>query len=178
MLPERLAYIEHLTDDEVDLLWERMSPSLKSRLVSLIDRLSSVATGEEPTGISLIAAERKRQVDAEGWDATHDDEHGKGEMALAAAVYAWPAPRPVDVKKAWPWERSWFKLTLAEGEPKRCGCRSVGEYEHCATIPERAWRRARIHDLTKAGALIAAEIDRLNRASTPSDPVERPEVNR
>lgn len=80
-------------------------------------------------GADLIAAERKRQLEAEGWSFEHDDEHNRGELALAAAAYAtgrvtlWP----------WPGEGS-FKPT---GDSTR--------------------------DLVKAGALIAAEIDRLQR---------------
>lgn len=39
-------------------------------------------------GIELIAAERKRQVESEGWTPEHDDQHDSDEMAMAAAVYA------------------------------------------------------------------------------------------
>ena len=41
-------------------------------------------------GIRLIAAERQRQVDVEGWTPAHDDEHDEGELAIAAACYAAP----------------------------------------------------------------------------------------
>lgn len=37
------------------------------------------------TVIDGIAAERQRQIDAEGFDAAHDDEHTDGELANAAA---------------------------------------------------------------------------------------------
>jgi hypothetical protein len=42
------------------------------------------------TGIELIAEERKRQIEVEGWTAEHDDEHTDGELALAAVCYATP----------------------------------------------------------------------------------------
>jgi len=36
-------------------------------------------------GVALIAAERRRQIEAEGWTPEHDDEHTRGQIALAAA---------------------------------------------------------------------------------------------
>jgi hypothetical protein len=39
-------------------------------------------------GIEAIAAERRRQIEAEGWSAAHDDQHVNGELAGAAAAYA------------------------------------------------------------------------------------------
>ena len=44
-------------------------------------------------GAALIAAERQRQIDAEGWTPEHDAEHGDDALACAAAVYALPAGR-------------------------------------------------------------------------------------
>lgn len=105
---------------------------------------------EQPaaTGAELIAAERQRQLDAEGWDTWHDDGHDAGELAMAAACYATPPDerdtRPVytddapssTVPLAWPWDTYDWKPTPDD----------------------------RKRELVKAGALIAAEIDRLQRA--------------
>lgn len=84
-----------------------------------------------------IAAERERQKSVEGWTAGHDDEHDNAELALAAGCYALHAGgRYADVLPAvWPWAREWWKPTT----PRR--------------------------DLVKAGALIVAEIERLDRAA-------------
>lgn len=38
-------------------------------------------------GARLIAAERLRQVQEEGWKPSHDDDHGAGELAGAAVAY-------------------------------------------------------------------------------------------
>lgn len=84
-------------------------------------------------GVELIAAERKRQVEQEGWTPAHDDEHAHGELADAAVCYAL-ARGSESGAAGWPWEPSWWKPS---GDAVR--------------------------DLTKAGALIAAEIDRLQR---------------
>lgn len=94
------------------------------------------------TGIDLIAEERQRQVEVEGWTKEHDAEHKNGELAKAAICYADPNVyyhqenrlfRFRIPNKFWPkqWDIYWFKPT------------------------------DRIRDLVKAGALIAAEIDRL-----------------
>lgn len=35
-----------------------------------------------------VLAERRRQIETEGWTPEHDDRHNAGEMALAASCYA------------------------------------------------------------------------------------------
>lgn len=96
------------------------------------------------SGIELIAAERKRQIDKEGWTAEHDDDHTCEELATAAACYALPVRRRNDwiinrrlITILWPWSDEWYKPAKNS--------------------------RGRIKELAKAGALIAAEIDRLER---------------
>jgi hypothetical protein len=93
------------------------------------------------TGAERIAAERQRQTDEDGenWSAAHDAKHVGGELARAAACYATPARlRTGDdcgIPLAWPWDWTWWKPTPND----------------------------RIRELEKAGALAAAEIDRLQR---------------
>lgn len=100
----------------------------------------------KPDGVEIIRAERERHLSVEGWTPEHDNHHTNGELAQAAACYSWPSPRPIFVKKAWPWE-------LHEWKPELFG---VG-------AEWREVRDARVRVLAKAGALIAAEIDRLER---------------
>ena len=87
-------------------------------------------------GARLIAAERVRQVTAEGWTPEHDAAHAEDVLAAAAACYAIP-PRlrkfPGDLVALWPWAPAYWKPTPDD----------------------------RVRELVKAGALIAAEIDRL-----------------
>jgi len=90
------------------------------------------------TGSALIAIERARQKDQEGWTPEHDEEHDENELALAAACYAMPDQMRSIFnlrKRLWPWSPDWWKPT-----------------------PDN-----RIKELVKAGALIAAEIDRIQR---------------
>ena len=59
-----------------------------------------------------VLAERRRQVKVEGWTPKHDDEHGNGEMALAAAAYAVVARTDAGPREApawWPWDPEWWK---------------------------------------------------------------------
>ena len=92
------------------------------------------------TGIEIITQERERQLSQEGWSAQHDDNHPRGHLALAGACYALDfALYGKTAKELWPWDYEWWK------PPKE------------ATISEG------IHELAKAGALIAAEIDKLQR---------------
>ena len=92
------------------------------------------------SGAELIAAERKRQVEQDGSTAEHDDRWAAGQMANAAASYA-TTERIRDGSSifdpsVWPWPANWWKPTPTN----------------------------RVRELVKAGALIAAEIDRLQRA--------------
>lgn len=97
------------------------------------------------SGIELIAEERLRQVEIEGWTEQHDvQEHENQELLKAAICYAKAGFEGEDVDKIpknnkWPWERIAWK-------PKN------------ANSTENI-----VRNLTKAGALIAAEIDRLQK---------------
>lgn len=89
------------------------------------------------TGIEIIARERQRQIADEGCTADHDDYHRGRELARAGASYAF----------------------------------DDGNYDYVSSPPDLSfpWRwewkpGAPIRMLAKAGALIAAEIDRRLRA--------------
>lgn len=94
--------------------------------------------------VNDLIAERKRQVNAEGWTTDHDDAHYRGELATAAAAYAISAANSINVwgpgvpgddpLDFWPWGAESWKPS----SPRR--------------------------DLVKAGALILAEIERIDRA--------------
>ncbi len=91
---------------------------------------------------NMIQEERRRQIEEEGWTADHDDQHSKRELASAARLYYLHAVHPdalavletLDGAPAtWPWAAHWWRPTTP------------------------------IRDLVKAGALIDAEMDRLQR---------------
>jgi hypothetical protein len=98
-------------------------------------------------GINAIVAERTKQFNVKGWTAEHDDAHIFGALARAATCYVETAAVQSErsltelpacyIHKNWPWERDSWKVS---NDPVR--------------------------NLEKAGALIAAEIDRLKRKET------------
>ena len=124
------------------------------RVELMIDNFSQAARD--------VLAERRRQISEEGWTPEHDDEHADGSLARAAACYASPddmsytdnfgreldrerRPRPLSQREQllswsyvralrWPWVWEWWK------------------------------RKDQRRDLVRAGALIIAEIERLDRA--------------
>ena len=91
------------------------------------------------TGIELIAAERARQIDVKGFKAPRDAQYTQGQLLLGAIAYIQATGMQLRfgelpkcfVPMAWPWDRS----TWRPGDRKR--------------------------NLAKAGAMIAAEIDRI-----------------
>ncbi|HHZ9089687.1 TPA: hypothetical protein ACWLYC_000762 [Pseudomonas aeruginosa] len=106
--------------------------------------------GQVPQAWLDVQAERRRQVEAEGWTPEHDDAHSHGQMARAAACYALAgSSAPNDgtaallVSLAWPWDEQWWKPSTAR------------------------------RDMVKACALGLAEIERLDRVAAsqggPSD---------
>lgn len=111
------------------------------------DCRNAASVRQQTPAVCDVIAERFRQQSVEGWTPEHDDEHGDGELALAASCYAenfalfstWQEGEPVDWSDApqpanWPWSSEWWKPS----SPRR--------------------------DLVKAGALILAEIERGDRA--------------
>lgn len=88
-------------------------------------------------GITLIRRERERQIEVEGFDAKKDSQyHHTHGLELAAACYLDNAvfvDESGDVPADWPWHVRWWKPTAND----------FG-----------------VRDLVKAGALIAAAIDR------------------
>lgn len=87
-----------------------------------------------------LVAERMRQITGENYKRAHDDGYQPHELPAAAAAYAFAAATrerylSLDPVKMWPWNPVSFKPT----DPRR--------------------------DLVKAGALIIAEIERIDRAA-------------
>ena len=98
------------------------------------------------TGIEKITDERQRQIEKEGWTPEHDEQHEEGELALVAALYATPIPLLQQITGRYggpefadPWPDSWDD----EWDKRK--------------------KHRKLRRLVIAGALIAAEIDRIQR---------------
>lgn len=103
-----------------------------ARLMEL-DQESIFALGD-------IAAERVRQVEAEGWTPAHDDKHGSGEMAKAAAAYALATHTPSSAQSLrpsfWPWGQEWWKPKSLHRNQVRAGALLVAELaRHLRSAP-------------------------------------------
>lgn len=109
----------------------------------------------EKVGAHRIAVERGRQIAQEGYSLEHDDRHGLGELLLEAIRFAISAYLEAnDV----PPEVSQYLQALIFRELARACYGSAYPEPLCTLKPATPERH-----LEKAGALIAAEIDRLLR---------------
>ncbi len=132
--------------------WERAMDLMGEHVARISEKLErcdallaarAAQAGQMPQAWLDVQAERRRQVEAEGWTPEHDDAHSHGQMARAAACYALAgSSAPNDgtaallVSLAWPWDEQWWKPTTTR------------------------------RDLVKACALGLAEIERLDRAAS------------
>lgn len=121
--------------DENDRAW---AAGIGAKLVEVFDDAQApAAAGDGLTPAARdVLAERQRQISVEGWTTARDDAYDDGQLAEAAAVYALHSTNYAGgLPKDWPWARKWWK----PGPTRRM--------------------------LEKAGALILAEIERLDRAA-------------
>ncbi|HGA2772222.1 hypothetical protein AAER26_09560 [Pseudomonas aeruginosa] len=144
--------LENVCEDEED--FDVREDVADGRVVAadIAHMLAAAPDKEVPQAWLDVQAERRRQVEAEGWTPEHDDEHDSGEIACAAACYALPPAHPARIEGAlgrygrdpniWPWTRDWWKP--APNDRRR--------------------------ELIKAGALVLAEIERLDRACISQSP--------
>lgn len=125
--------------------WPKKSQVPTRSIKSLMDAVNQINASGCPTRSVLdeIIAERRRQIEVEGYDEMHDDEHRPGEIASAAAAIAmnvgcvlsgWNGYPKGHSPDLFPWDEVYWK-------PKG---------------PRR--------DLIIAMALLWAEIDRIDRA--------------
>lgn len=96
------------------------------------------------SALADIAAERQRQIEEEGYHLVHDDGHVGGELAQAAACFAlppsWTTHGGDEIRRDfWPWNPT-PSLLRHPSDPTR-----------------------RRDELVRAGALIVAELERLDR---------------
>lgn len=139
------ALLGSLAEKAIDIALDLSESHIDSLIAA---RLAGVRKDAESAAARDVLAERRRQQEVEGWTPDHDDGHRNGSMARAASVYALVGSSdgripgdeltPSITERLWPWGWNWFK-------PK-----------------------SRRHNLVRAGALILAEIERIDRAHSPA----------
>jgi hypothetical protein len=128
---------------------DKREPQTVVVMLQVLDKIEVALAGESQAARDVLA-ERQRQIKKEGWTPEHDDEHTEEgstalgdrmtELVAAATCYLTSFPANYSEKgwhhmTRWPWNYDSYK--------PQCGRRG---------------------QLVKAGALILAEIERLDRA--------------
>lgn len=107
---------------------------LKRKLYAAENQIAELEARTFNPAILDVIAERQRQKAVEGWTSEHDDKYGKSQLLWASSCYVLNTIQPFNrIPMDWPWAPEWWKPT----GPRR--------------------------DLVKAGALILAEIERIDR---------------
>lgn len=139
--PQRMAFeyaaelIANLTKERDDLE-QCCANGMKEnmRMQRVLDSISPhLRASTAPRGAVAITVERLRQTEMKGWRSERDDQYCSGQLVDAAICYALHVSDPAMIPSIWPWDDVHWKP------------------------------RTRREDLIRAGALIAAEIDRLDR---------------
>jgi|GEM_PF-932745 len=141
---------------EVYYLLERREESMDKYR----ELLEEYEKSSKKDGAAMITIERARQIYQKGFNKEHDREHRGGDLALAAVCYATPK-RLYEI-------REWVDGTISFFDPwpdewagwwdKR---KRHGGGEKIVVADPKDYSPPRIRELVIAGALIAAEIDRL-----------------
>ncbi|WP_411387905.1 hypothetical protein [Pseudomonas aeruginosa] len=146
--------LSEFDDEEAESHWEAIMAYSDFRtsdaLFHAAELLAAAPGKSVPQAWLDVQAERRRQIEAEGWTPEHDDEHACDEIAAFACFYAMP-----------PAARDWDASSTGYGD-------TLGE----AILPE-GWEPKtgdRRRDLVKACALALAEIERLDRAGISQNP--------
>ncbi|EPH1406030.1 hypothetical protein MMK79_004768 [Klebsiella oxytoca] len=134
-----LALVEALEKAQgMEAYWKTQCRGITDHCEELQACIAELESRTFTAAAADVLAERLRQVATEGWTPAHDDEYEHGELADAAGCYALSSELfdcAGEPPRPWPWPDEWWKPTN------------------------------RRRDLVKAGALILAEIERIDRAA-------------
>jgi len=132
-------YKANFTFAQVENFWK---DCMSSAEIMIESKKRGLHTQSSISGADLIYLERKRQIEEEGYTPKHDNQHNTGNLAHAASAYA---------------SAELYRRTTSEGFDNTPAMWPF-ERKYWKPSPED-----RVKELTKAGALIAAEIDRLKQ---------------
>ncbi|MGU0641449.1 hypothetical protein ACSEOW_30225 [Pseudomonas aeruginosa] len=132
--------LSEFDDEEAESHWEAIMAYSDFRtsdaLFHAAELLAAAPGKSVPQAWLDVLAERRRQVEAEGWTPEHDDLYCAAELPRAAAAYILSGAND-EAPAIWPFLAKWWKPRDARA------------------------------NYVRAGALILAEIERLDRAAAP-----------
>jgi len=142
------ATASQIMDNLVSVTQTKTANAIEDEIRAIIATPSDPVREAETAAARDVLAERARQISVEGWTPEHDDAHVNGELRIVAAAYADRSHglRVDGLPPYWPrtWAKHWWKpIGINDLTPSR-------------------------FDLVKAGALILAEIERLDRQAVSS----------
>ncbi|WP_339025754.1 hypothetical protein [Leclercia pneumoniae] len=137
---ETLAHWAAAEPGEMEPMMDKCMPSLRVAYCetpatdSFLAEVRAQGVKSLSNAAQSVISERQRQQSVEGWTPEHDDQYSKSQLLWASSCYVLNTIQPFNrIPLDWPWAPEWWKPT----NPRR--------------------------DLVKAGALILAEIERIDR---------------
>lgn len=148
-LEQARRHLSNAIEDAEDGKTAAALPALREAAHFLAQAAASTAKDSLSVAASDVLAERQRQITAEGYDSGHDDMATRGQLAIAAGCYAMWSGHPALMgrfswKAFFPWDWKYWKPSTPR------------------------------HNLIRAGALILAEIERLDRAEQAKQQEQQP----
>lgn len=137
---ETLAHWAAAEPGEMEQMMDKCMPNLRVAYCetpatdAILAEVRAQGVKSLSNAVQSVIAERQRHQSVEGWTPEHDDQYSKSQLLWASSCYVLNAIHPFNrIPFDWPWTPEWWKPT----NPRR--------------------------DLVKAGALILAEIERIDR---------------
>ena len=137
---ETLAHWAAAEPGEMEQMMDKCMPNLRVAYCetpatdAILAEVRAQGVKSLSNAVQSVIAERQRHQSAEGWTPEHDDQYSKSQLLWASSCYVLNAIHPFNrIPFDWPWTPEWWKPT----NPRR--------------------------DMVKAGALILAEIERIDR---------------
>ncbi|WPK40886.1 hypothetical protein Knedl_CDS0064 [Pseudomonas phage Knedl] len=100
----------------------------KALLRELRDMLAAAPDKEVPQAWLDVQAERRRQVEAEGWTPEHDDLYCAAELPRAAAAYILNGAND-EAPAIWPFSAKWWKPSTARRDMVKACALALAEIE-------------------------------------------------
>lgn len=122
------AALRHMS---MEILGEKSKTSMEQ--ISAVLRFLAEAVEQKSVGVGIIADERRRQIQVEGYTVMHDMNNEPDDLICAAVAYAMVAgevlrggkdlalAEHLALEMAWPWEQGFKPSPIAEENLKKAG---------------------------------------------------------